>query len=133
MFEYTFSKVSKFGELDVKFGQTYWAEVHEHLQPVMFNSMNEDIDLDDKIVAEERSEKKSSKGTMYYRLKKVRVVGKNGSDGPKMAQGDSSADVRDQLNRIEAKLDKLLGQDAVTEPTPEQLDGEPVSLDDIPF
>lgn len=144
MFTYTFAKDPvKLGEFDTTYGQTYWAEVTEHLQPVKFNSMSlESFSAGDRITCEERSEKQSSKGTNYYQLKKVRKA-----DGEALASTQSG---QSQLDRIEAKIDKLLGNDAVLTNSeeavaqaqtelgvkkdtiyPVQDDG--VNLDDIPF
>lgn len=117
-FQYTFSKLSKMGEHDEKYGTTYWAEPNEDLTPVKFNSMNQNITLQDTITAEERAERQSNKGTGYYQLKKVKVSGSQGTrDVPashpvtKGSENPQDAAVVSQLDRIEEKLDKLLGID----------------------
>lgn len=109
MFTYTFSGLAKLGDFDPKYGQSYWGTPNEHLKPVKFNSMNRGISLGDKITAEERTEKKSAKGIEYYQLKKVKVV-----EGPTTTEKPAERSVQgsqSQLDRIEAKLDKLLGND----------------------
>lgn len=80
-FTYTFAKDPfKMGDYDPKYGQAWWCEVNEHLQPVKFNIMSKrDLDIEDSIVAEERVEKqtqakpgKPSKD--YFQLRKVKVT-----------------------------------------------------------
>lgn len=114
---FTFSKLVKFGEHDEKYGSTYWGETNEQLIPVKFNSMNQDIKEADTIEAEEVIIKTSTKtGEEYHQLKKVKVV------LPAKAQEAMNAQLADaeiqtvrieptqpQLDRIEAKLDKLIG------------------------
>lgn len=75
-FQYTFSKEPlKLGDYDKQYGQTFWAEVNEHLQPVKFNIMSDrKLDLEDAIECEERVERKTAKGKDYYQLKKVKVT-----------------------------------------------------------
>jgi hypothetical protein len=75
-FEYSLDKVNKMGDFDPKYGQSYWAEVGQGEKPIMFNSMDQTISDGAKIEAEERVEKRSQKGTDYYRLKKVKVTEK---------------------------------------------------------
>lgn len=121
-FNYTLDKVSKLGEYDNTYGQRYWCESPDEDKPLCFNS-KEDLELSDEsgaitISAEERIEKKSGKGTVYYQLKKVKVSGSQGRENvpasPPMTQGSEnpqSAAVISQLDRIEEKIDKLLGID----------------------
>lgn len=122
MFTYKLDKVTKMGDMDAKYGQSYWAESSSELKPLKFNSMNENIKVGDTITAEESANRRSGKGTDYLQLRKVKV------EGAQTAPQGSS-----QLDRIEKKLDKLIstlnGQDTVHE----GLDGEPISLDDIPL
>lgn len=130
-FSYTFSTDPKpMGEYDQKFGQTFWANVNEMDMPVMFNSQERFIDLEDKIEAEEQVMKKSAKGTEYYRLKKVKVnkaYGNKSAAQPELPTEDKPApstggkvvgDLVLQLDRIEKqqtliieKLNTLMGED----------------------
>lgn len=109
---FTFSKLSKLGEHDEKYGTTYWGEPNEQVEPVKFNSMNQDIIDTDTIEAEEILLKTSGKGIEYHQLKKVKVVGgvkhEPGSETPPPPQ--ETVDLLTLLTRIEAKLDKLLGE-----------------------
>lgn len=128
----------KLGEYDEKFGQSYWATVNEHLQPVKFNSKSQTIGVNDKITAEERSEKRSGKGTDYFQLRGVKVEAVNKLSKEEAQKQEILSPT--QLDRIEAKIDRLLGE----EPKEEIYDradpiitdigeGEIVSLDSIPF
>lgn len=74
MKQFTLTKVTKMGDYDSKYGQRFWAEVNEQLEPVMFNSQNQDISVGDTITAEDVLLKTSAKGTEYHGLKKVKVV-----------------------------------------------------------
>lgn len=123
-FTYTLTSVTKLGDNDPKYGQRYWVAAPESDLPMMFNSMSEDIDIGDTITCEETANARSAKGTDYLKLKKVRVAEQgthtsppaqkpvtepqNGSDKP---NGWDAAKLFMQLNRIEEKLDKLLGDD----------------------
>ena len=62
------------GEPDEKYGTTFWGETQEQLEPVMFNLMEGEPQVGDKITAEEVLLKTSKKGTEYHRLKKVKIV-----------------------------------------------------------
>lgn len=82
-FQYTFAKEPfKMGNYDDQYGQAYWCEVNEHLQPVKFNIMSRrTLTIDDAIECEERTEKqtkgdpeKNKKPKPYYQLKKVKVT-----------------------------------------------------------
>lgn len=124
MFTYQFSKEPlKLGEYDPKYGQSYWAEVTEHLEPVKFNVMTTDqIDLEDQIECEERVQKRSAKGKDYYQLKKVKVhkaYSQPGQavpfDGPIGGPGFNQAVAahppqvdNSQLDRIEKQLTLIL-------------------------
>lgn len=139
-FEYTLDKVSKLGDYDETYGQRYWCESPDEEKALSFNS-REDIELTEDsgaihIAAEERTEKQSKKGTVYYQLKKVKVSGSQGrgetsppaTKGPENPQ--NAADVygtvtitpvqlaglienvqenTEQLDRIEAMLYNALG------------------------
>jgi hypothetical protein len=122
-FSYSLDKVSKLGDFDETYGQRYWCESPDEDKALSFNS-KEDIELTETsgaihITAEERTEKQSKKGTVYYQLKKVKVV--SGSEGqgahppvdsptqasqnPGSAVGQVSSSEIDRLNK---KLDLIL-------------------------
>lgn len=124
---FTFAGLNKLGEFDEKYGQRYWGVTNEQLEPVMFNSMNQDISETDTIEAGEVfANKKSTKGVMYTPLKKVKVVGSQsrGETSPP-ATNEAKPQPADQtqlpdaapsqLDRIEFKLDQLLGNRDITE------------------
>lgn len=113
---FTFSKLSKMGEFDEKWGVTYWGETNEQLEPVKFNSMNQNITYQDAIETEEVLLKTSSKGTEYHQLKKVRVVlPPKGQRAMEVQLSDAYSTTPSQLDRIEHKLDRLLGEDDAPE------------------
>lgn len=111
MFTYTFNKEPlKLGDYDPKYGQAWWCEVNEHLEPVKFNVMSTDqIDLEDQIECDERLQKRTAKGKDYYQLKKVKVHKAHeqppvqASSQPQRPQVDNS-----QLDRIEKMLALVL-------------------------
>ncbi len=126
MFQYTFSKEPlKMGERDEKYGQAYWCEVNEHLEPVKFNTMSEEpITIRDKIECEERTQKRTQKGKDYYQLKKVRVLNavearissptehNDPTTTPPTPQGANpdvgyTDQILERVIRIENKLDQL--------------------------
>lgn len=114
MNKFTLDKVTKLGDFDEKYGQTYWAETTEQLEPLKFNSLNQDIGTGDTITAEERLLKTSSKGTEYHQLRKVKIETKGHTESPQTPQtGDSS--IKQQLDRIESKIDRLIGDDSEPE------------------
>jgi len=125
---YTFSKEPiRLGTYDEKYGQGWWGDVNEDLKPVKFNTMNQSATFaaGDVISYDESVNKRSTKGTDYLQLRKVQVVSKNPTQAPETAQvapPQSVAQSRHypevppssshaQLDRIEQKLDKLLGID----------------------
>lgn len=123
-FNFVLDKVSKLGDYDETYGQRYWCESPDEEKPLSFNS-KEDIELTEtsgsiNITAEERVEKQSKKGTVYYQLKKVKVSGSAGqvthlpekvTPQTQGSENPQNAAVLSQLDRIEEKLDKLLGID----------------------
>jgi hypothetical protein len=120
MFTYQIAELSKLGEFDETYGQTYWVKVSDDLMPLKFNSKDQHIGVGDNIECEEKAMKKSNKGIEYWQLKKVRVVE---AASPPQKSTAPSAESQTQLDRIEAKLDKLLGVD-------EDLDSQ--AIDDMP-
>lgn len=132
MKQLTLEKVNKLGEMDAKFGQTYWAETKEQLEPVMFNSMNENIVEGSTIEAEEVLLKQSKKGTDYHRLKKVKVV--SGAT-PQPASSPDQGELLALVRANNAMLRKLIGEpevEKVVEPTKQEMDGD-IDLSSIPF
>jgi len=126
---FTFSKLSKMGDFDEKYGQAYWGSPNEQLVPVKFNSMNPNITQEDAIEAEEVLLKKSSKGTEYHQLKKVKVVNRLQEVGrvqqapvleavgaPTAPRPTSDSEILERLKRIEEKLDTLIGPVEEEEP-----------------
>jgi hypothetical protein len=124
-FEYTLDKVNKLGDNDETYGQRYWCESPEEDKPLSFNS-KENIELTEtsgaiQITAEERVEKQSKKGTVYYQLKKVKVtdrrsdprvdianeIEKKGASGS-LAYGSPQGISTAQLDRIEKQLSLVL-------------------------
>jgi len=104
-FEFQLAEINKLGDYDPKWGQKYWGNVSDDLLPISFNSQDQNIVSGSKITAEEKIMKKSAKGTDYWQLKKVKVVGvANDVDRRSASHGSQS-----QLDRIERKIDKLLG------------------------
>lgn len=120
-FSFVLDKVSKIGDFDETYGQYYWCESPDEDKALGFNS-KEDIELTEtsgaiQITAEERVEKKSKKGRLYYQLKKVKVT--SGSKGhgahpaediPTQAnQNPGSAAVSNtDIDRLNKKLDLIL-------------------------
>lgn len=113
---FTIAKVNKLGELDDTYGQQFWADVSEQLEPVMFNLVaGHEVGVGDTITAETVELKTSKKGKDYHRLKKVKVVDGNTQPGPGIEVQTVRIDpIQPQLDRIEAKLDRLLDEQPVT-------------------
>lgn len=89
MHEFTLKDPRKMGERDPKYGQSYWCYAHESNMPVKFNLMDGDVHDGDKISCEEYTVRKSSKGTEYQQLRKVKVAGQtvvSGSTNPQPAK-----------------------------------------------
>lgn len=130
------SKVTKLGDMDAKYGQRYWCEVAEQLEPVMFNSMNENIEVGQTITAEEVLLKTSSKGKEYHGLKKVKLTDSKASQAPQTSSTGSVSE--SQINQILELLkenNEMLKQ--LTVPNYKQsdvvADPDEISLSDIPF
>lgn len=124
-FTYKLDKVSKLGEYSETYGVTYWCEAVDDLTPIKFNSQNQDIKEGDTITAEERAERKSTKGTVYYQLKKVKVsdsqeanLDRPNSETKSSESSQSVAGINpnigyldqvlERIIRVEEKIDKLL-------------------------
>jgi hypothetical protein len=70
----TAQDIKLMGELDPKYGQTYWGSVEEHDDNVRFNLMQQvDIMPGRKIIAEEWAMKTSGTGNDYMQLRKVKL------------------------------------------------------------
>lgn len=126
MFTYKLDKVKKMGEMDPKYGQTYWCESSSELKPLKFNSMNGDITEGVTINAEESMNKRSAAGNDYLQLRKVTIADGSTPAPVKLADGVVST----QLGRIEQKLDQILK--AMGEDTVHEVKEEPIDLNDIP-
>jgi hypothetical protein len=142
-FTYQLSELSKLGEFDEKYGQRYWGAIMDDLTPVSFNSKNQNISAGDTIECEEKAQKQSKKGTIYWQLKKVQVNSTSLGEKPATAsQNASGSDIKAQLDRIEAMVKELLGIgvdkkldaeiELPIEPLITDVDEE-VDLDGIPF
>lgn len=119
------------GEKDIKYGQTYWAEVEEQSQPVMFNLMSGSPQEGDRITAQEVLLKTSSKGTEYHRLKKVTIEESN----PRLVNPVADANVNERLAKLE---EAVFGpkEDQVQETASEvkqEMEEEEIDLSSIPF
>lgn len=115
-FDYTLDKVNKLGDNDETYGQRYWCESPDEDKALSFNS-KEDIEFTETsgpihITAEERVEKKSKKGTVYYQLKKVKIVLGLTTPAPQVDNVISIPNVsqqdKTQLDRIEKQLSLIL-------------------------
>lgn len=109
MFTMRLKEVAKLGEYDETYGQSYWCAESGSDTPVKFNSQNQEITVGDTIECEEKSMKKSQKGTTYWQLKKVKVV----QDSVEEKHADPSTDALDgpivkRLERLESKIDSIL-------------------------
>lgn len=139
MKQFVVKKASALGDKDPKYGQSYWCEVEEQIQPVMFNLMEGSVQEGDRITAEEILLKTSSKGTEYHRLKKVKVE----EASPRMvtpqavSDNDGLAKLEERVAKIEQHLFKELkndtGDDSGKDEVVTDIGDEPFNLDDIPF
>lgn len=116
MFQYKLDKVNKLGEYDATYGQKYWCASVDAELTLSFNSQNQDVMAGDTIEAEETSNKRSTKGTDYLQLKKVKVIDSIQEKPPHkpveaqtaLSEGFNDED-RTQLQRIEDGISQLLG------------------------
>lgn len=159
MFKFIVDEISKLGDFDQKYGQSYWGKVSEEDVPIMFNSM-EDLEITPDtpiihITAEERVEKQSAKGNNYYRLKKVKVVGgvsahNDPTTAPPTPRGANPNvgyidQILERIIQLNDKVDTLTAMITDTDgfglaqpsqlqdPIVEDIPDEPLDLDDIPF
>lgn len=75
MREYTIAQANKMGEYHETYGQAFWCDTQEQLEPVKFNLITGDVQIGDKITAETVELRTSKKGAAYHQLKKVKVLG----------------------------------------------------------
>lgn len=121
---YTVTKISKLGERDPKYGQTYWAEVRESDFPIMFNSSSSFVSEGQALVAEEQEKKISKKGSEYLRLKKVKLAETEAKEPtkaepkPELVAGHFNLIMR-KLNDIHNDIKTLKGEDIVVDPDEE--------------
>src|ERR1700685_1217291 len=105
MFKFTLSEVGKMGDADEMYGQAYWTKATDSDTPIKFNSKNLNIGIGSVIEAEEKVMKKSTKGTAYWQLRKVRVLEESQEpDATRITSEPTSS----QLDRIEELLNKIL-------------------------
>lgn len=123
MKQFTFSKLNKMGDFDEKYGQAYWGEPNEQLEPVKFNSMNQDITMGDTVTCEEVLLKTSSKGTDYHQLKKVKVVDTTEAKpenaitpGPTRIAEATLQQILELAKKNNRILKELKGEDIVVDP-----------------
>lgn len=110
MHEFTLKDPRKMGEHDPKYGQSYWAYTHESQMPVKFNLMDGDVHDGSKITCEEYAVRKSSKGTEYQQLKKVRV---EGASAPQKQNGTTAKQFKaDPDKQAEIRAEWALGKAA---------------------
>jgi hypothetical protein len=104
MFEFTLVNVSKLGEYSEQYGQCYWDGDADEL-PIMFYSHNQDIGEGAEISADEKSMKKSKKGTNYYLLRKIKVS----EMGERVVNDKVTASIKQPVvvSTNDSKLDKL--------------------------
>lgn len=117
--QFTIKRVNPLGDRDPKYGQTFWAEVDEQIQPVMFNLINGSVQDGDRITTTEVVLKTSGKGTEYHRLKKVTV--QPGTNQPQ------SADLESRVYALEQAV--FEGKEV----KPKVEEEATINLDDIPF
>lgn len=97
--------IALLGDLDPKWGQTYWGNVEEQEMPIKFNLMQQvDIMPGRKLVAQESEIKTSTKGNKYMQLKKVKL-----SESEKTPEKQSSI--------IEKYVGSIEEDDLVPKPT----------------
>ena len=97
------------GDYDEKYLQAYWGEVEgQGEKPVRFNSADQNISDGAVIEAEERAEKQSKKGTIYYQLRKVKLV-ERGVVGqyPEQASKTDNSEMSKQLDEIEKMIREI--------------------------
>ena len=139
MFIYTVAKDIKAMPSDnaadiEKYGNRFWASVKEIGKPVMFNARASYLNAGQVIIAEEQSEKTSSKGTAYLMLKKTKLAesGKTEekAESPPINAGNFQL-IYSELRKQTAMLEKLIGdQDEPTPPDEPEPDVEPI-IDDV--
>lgn len=138
MQQFKLGKVSKMGERDPKYGQTYWAETDGSDFPVMFNSSASYMPDGASITAEESTRKTSKKGTEYLRLSKVKVLEsapareEPAKNAPEMNTGHFRL-IYSELRKQTALLEKLAGEapEKVIEPEDDWVPSE-VDMSEAP-
>jgi ribosome assembly protein YihI (activator of Der GTPase) len=115
-YEFTLKSANAMGDEHPDYGQAYWCYAEGSETPLKFNIKGATVYKGSKITAEEKVMKMGAKGE-FAQLKKVKVLDaqlpSSGSQTTVTAQNTSS---QTQLDRIESKLDQLLGMD---KPNPE--------------
>jgi len=115
MFTFTLDGIKRMGEPHETYGQAYWCSSPDLDEPIKFNSMDDTLEekLESgpvQIVAEEKSERQSAKGTTYIQLKKVKLVEKVAEPGGALPESRSNpaGHPNEQLDRIEQKLEEII-------------------------
>ena len=131
MKQFVIKKVNQLGDKDPKYGATFWAEVEEQAQPVMFNLMSGTPQEGDRISSEEVLLKTSGKGTEYHRLKKVKLE----EASPRLVNFDAKSELEERVAKLEEAVfgpaeDKVR---EVAQETKQAMEEETIDLDSIPF
>ena len=108
MKDFKIAKASKLGDYDQKYGQVFWCEVQEQLEPVKFNLMEGDVRPGDLVTCEEVMLKTSTKGIDYHQLKKVKIAGAGVPRENTAAPSDSKLEQVLELVRENNKMLKQL-------------------------
>ena len=138
MFQAKLIRIDKLGEPKEPYPQSWWGEIADDLTPIMIFT-NDELSVGDNIEYEGKEMKKSAKGTVYFKLNKVKVVNGDVSEpvnkaqsfttdsapsdttqleaiaGPTLALAKAVKEGQDRLEtslqELHSKVDKLLGWD----------------------
>ena len=131
MREYTIAQANKMGEYHETYGQAFWCDTQEQLEPVKFNLITGDVQIGDKITAETVELRTSKKGAAYHQLKKVRVVGGSPGETPSSPQVPALSESKiEQLLELVKENNAMLRTLTEAEPTFD-VSGAPKRDDDI--
>lgn len=127
---FTINKAGKMGEHDQKYGQCFWCETNEQLEPVKFNLMQGEVVAGDTITCETVELKESNKGIEYHQLKKVKVVT---SGVPQPIKSSPSEHKLDQILELVREIhEATVKLEELTDPIFDE-SGAPIRGDGIPF
>jgi len=139
MFKIRLEKVAPLGDYSEQFGQRWWGKEEDSDVPISFNSHDLKVMGGDWVEAEEKTMKKSQKGTTYWQLKKVHVVHETSNSAaeaekpvksPVNASQSHSESAQVILSRIETKVDEALGKLDELLGTQDQIDKEIAEAED---